>query len=44
MTKDELMQEEIDKLMERLKQVQAYEKLIKEVLRIKVNDNKKYGA
>jgi hypothetical protein len=35
----------IDKLMERLKQVQAYEKLIKEVLRIKVNDNRpKHGA
>lgn len=41
MTMEELMAKDVDKLMEELRKVQAYEKLIKEVLRVKVNDNKK---
>jgi hypothetical protein len=31
----------INELMERLKKIQAYEQLIKQVLRVKVHDNKK---
>jgi hypothetical protein len=41
MTREELMKEDVDKLMAILNQVRAYERIVKEVLRIKVNEKPK---
>jgi hypothetical protein len=41
MTREELMKEDVDKLMAILNQVRAYEQIVKEVLRIKVNEKPK---
>jgi hypothetical protein len=40
-TKEDIEKLSVDELMEKLRQIQAYEKFIKEVLRIKVNEKPK---